>query len=676
MDTLLAVADAQADQEDYFLDFDAGADVDAGVEDFDFKLDGTFDDQAPGVSVETDAGSAAKATADFEIGYEDDEAAVPTKDDTTKTGDAEDDVNQDLGAEYQDEIGYEDEEPDTNGAVADSRAAGSGSPATGQESVVQEHDEPEVVDDPIPNDGFDELDGEDMSAFDIAADAPADTTDGASTHQSQPDYAQTPASGLGDLQGTPADVSSTSLASSVPDIFVHYNQGRYALIGAPSDDPDSCFFSDTKGLDGSLSQLLSSIRDVISDEVSPEDELVIRIDALDLEFGEKSSEKFLHRSFSEILRCFSTLFGDSENEAQELEFDLVIRRDCETRFIELLEEAGLADEPADRSTGSAEDDAFDAEDVSIDDFQHDFQPGEGLVDATTGHDSSAAAEQDRKVATPHVVPQNGEETMDVPLDVQTNKSGSESAGSGQFDATNENMFEEEYLEIHSEPPNEMDEGYELEDVDATDDLDEALAAEEIFDEQDLAIDITEQSVIEQGADNWSGEVSGQDGISNGEVSIAGEVGITDMLEPTLHDHNVAPSFGPDSTLATIHEQEAAGNFESNGVHSEGSSLSMDNAVPGEVTVVGTEEIKSLHTSRTSTINGDEAGYDEHSAIDHVPSTQSLEQPQTPADEIDWENDGEGDGEQDVAVPTPSGKRSRTNETDGLSDGTDNKRRRT
>ncbi|KAK0646360.1 hypothetical protein B0T16DRAFT_458287 [Cercophora newfieldiana] len=70
------------------------------------------------------------------------------------------------------------------------------------------------------------------------------------------------------------------------------------------------------------------------------------------------------------------------------------------------------------------------------------------------------------------------------------------------------------------------------------------------------------------------------------------------------------------------------------------------------------------------------GHDEHNQTGYLASNQGSEQqPEPPGDEIDWENDGEEDGEQ-VAAPTPSGKRSRTNEIEGLPDGTDNKRRRT
>ncbi|KAK0646361.1 hypothetical protein B0T16DRAFT_458288 [Cercophora newfieldiana] len=538
MDSLLSVADGPVEPEDYYLDLDAGAD--AGVEDFDFKLDGAYGDETQGISVEADPGSAAKTTADFEIGYEDEEAAAPTEG-ATKAAEAEHDAKQDLDAEYQDEIDYEDDEPETNAAVADSEVTGPGSPGAGQEAVVHEHDEAQVLDHPIMNDGFDEPDGEDMGPFDVGADASADATDDASAHRSQPDHNQTPASGLGDLRDTSADVSSASLASSMPEITVHYNHGRYSLVGAPSDDPDSYFFSDSKDLDGSLSQLLSSIRAVISDEVSPGDELVVRIDGLDLEFGEKSNPKFLNRTFQEIVSCFSALFNDSENEAQELELDLLLRRDCEMRFVELLEEAGLADEPSDISTGfgGVDDDGLANEDVSVDDYPQEFDIGEGLVNAIADGDPSEAAEQDQKAMTSQADSNNGEETLSGALDLQTNLNEIDSAELTQFEPGNEMNFEEEYLEVHSEVTNgevneetneEKGEACALADVDDAGDLDEVFKADEDFDGPELAIDITEQPIIGQGVDAWSGGQAEMD---------TGEVGDTGMPEPTLHgnDHS-------------------------------------------------------------------------------------------------------------------------------------------
>lgn len=140
--------------------------------------------------------------------------------------------------------------------------------------------------------------------------------------------------------------------------------------------------------------------------------------------------------------------------------------------------------------------------------------------------------------------------------------------------------------------------------------------------------------------------------------------------PPHPDNAVTSSLGTGSALGTIDEQQAAGSFEvSHGTHSADFSLTMNETFPKDATVVDTQEAKSLHTSRTSTINGDEMGYDEHSRAGHLPSKQGSEQMGTPRDEIDWENDGEEDGEQHIAAPTPSGKRSRTNETESLFDGT-------
>ena len=546
MDPLLSVADPQADPEDYFLDLDAGAD--AAVEDFDFRLDGAYE-AAEDTSAEAADGAAAGTSTVFEIGYDEDEAVVePPEVDSTTAGEVGY-VSEEIGIEYQDEIGYEDEEPDVNGAVTDTRMGVSGT--SGAEQSKDIHEEPHGFDDQdqvleverateidrdstfgepgedlLLHDGIDGPDDGEVSALNAGADPSADTTDGGSTQRSYLDHEQTPASGLEDLQETPADISSVSIASTLPEVTVHYNQGRYSLVGAPSDDPDSYFLSDVKELDGSLSQFLASIRVVISDEIAPEDELVVRIDALDLEFGEKSNQKFLRRSFHDILRCFSALSLESPKNSQELELDLVMRRDCEMRFIELLQEAGLGDELLDHSAGfgDMDEDALLPEKDSVDDYSEGFEIG----------GESAATEEDQKRVTPEAS-EPRDDIMGETLDLRTNPSGTDSAGLTQLEPSGEGIFEEEYQEVHYEQSNETE---KAEDVDVAGEADDEFTVGEIFDEQELAIDISEQPVLGQGNGEW-GEMSSHLEVGTGEVLAAGAIGTTAACEPTLHGNDSA-----------------------------------------------------------------------------------------------------------------------------------------
>ncbi|KAL2170546.1 hypothetical protein VTG60DRAFT_4654 [Thermothelomyces hinnuleus] len=126
--------------------------------------------------------------------------------------------------------------------------------------------------------------------------------------------------------------------SEIPDIEVIYNQECYSLFGTSDDDPDSYFLSDVKDLDRPLSQLLSALRAVISEEIAPSDELLIRFDPLDLEFGERSNAKFLNRTFREILDCHSTLRRVPGVSADPV-IILTVRRDSEEHFLEILADA-------------------------------------------------------------------------------------------------------------------------------------------------------------------------------------------------------------------------------------------------------------------------------------------------------------------------------------------------
>jgi hypothetical protein len=70
MDAVLSVAEGHIDPEEYHLDLTA----DAGVEEFDFKLDDTLEDDGVEQSLADDAiEDEANGTGDFEIGYEDEE---------------------------------------------------------------------------------------------------------------------------------------------------------------------------------------------------------------------------------------------------------------------------------------------------------------------------------------------------------------------------------------------------------------------------------------------------------------------------------------------------------------------------------------------------------------------------------------------------------------------------
>jgi hypothetical protein len=144
--------------------------------------------------------------------------------------------------------------------------------------------------------------------------------------------------------------------------------------------------------------------------------------------------------------------------------------------------------------------------------------------------------------------------------------------------------------------------------------------------------------------------------------------------PRYPDDDGSLTVGALPTLTTIHEQRDVGGDTTSSLaqgepHAIVPSPSVDNNALVEATTGEAQEVKSRHTSRTSTVNGDEIGYEENNQADAESKHGSEQHLERLGDEIDWDHDGEEDGERETAAPTPSGKRSRTNEIDGLSDGT-------
>jgi len=94
--------------------------------------------------------------------------------------------------------------------------------------------------------------------------------------------------------------------------------------------------------------------------------------------------------------------------------------------------------------------------------------------------------------------------------------------------------------------------------------------------------------------------------------------------------------------------------------------------PSQIPSAAVPDMKSSQTSRTSTVNGDEVSEEPGQTDEQVLNQDEGHELDVPGDEIDWENDGDDAEEQNGSAPTPSSvsqKRSRTNETESLLDGT-------
>ncbi|RYO87819.1 hypothetical protein DL762_004005 [Monosporascus cannonballus] len=126
------------------------------------------------------------------------------------------------------------------------------------------------------------------------------------------------------------------------EIYVSYGQTDYRLFAkSEDDDPNQYFLKNASALDLSLAEFLSSLRDVVSEEVSPLDELVMHVDGLGVEFAESTTSDFLKRySFGDILKLYGDLVRNDEAETQpDLYCYLMVRPNCSQRLMALIDSA-------------------------------------------------------------------------------------------------------------------------------------------------------------------------------------------------------------------------------------------------------------------------------------------------------------------------------------------------
>ncbi|KAI0122574.1 hypothetical protein F4814DRAFT_446510 [Daldinia grandis] len=126
------------------------------------------------------------------------------------------------------------------------------------------------------------------------------------------------------------------------EMYISYGNTDYRLFAkSEADDPNKYFLSDMAALEFPLGQLLSSLRDVVSDELSPLDELVMHVDGLGLEFSESSTADILEKfTFGDILDLYDVLVkNDGAEPPPDLYTYLMVRPNCRQRFIALRDSA-------------------------------------------------------------------------------------------------------------------------------------------------------------------------------------------------------------------------------------------------------------------------------------------------------------------------------------------------
>ncbi|KAL2261498.1 hypothetical protein VTK26DRAFT_4034 [Humicola hyalothermophila] len=736
---------------DYQVDFDsnAGAEMDG----FDFGLDTGYD-QTENPATEVTADNVPATDIGPKSNHQEQENGTkPAAGNQPRAAQVSHDAASNAGADVDDqsEIGYEDEDgletPDINADVETTEPAGTehGLPLTSPDhqpepaqsddecrSETLEHEKaPALTEDAALGEDSENIDpqGEYANAdYDEDADSPMEdrdlTADGLDDETmgeySVTDRHEETHPGLSELDREFEDLAHSLYADY--DIEVLYNNESYALVGAPDDDPDNYFLSDPKELDHPLSQFLSALRGVISNEVSSTDELVVRFEPLGLEFGERSSEKFLSRSFREILDCHATLAAKDDSFAAEPVIHLVVRRDSEEHFLALLAEADLdeADQPNhpdDREESVAHSEVSHVQ--SPDDSSAENPPSDneysGEYHASHG-DAAGAATQElehEQVASEHENVQLTEASSDHHDPEGEHEHNAAQADAGSFeprsppleDVHRGDTFEDGAAEAHPEEP--------LKDVDGEGNWTEtaAEAAETASQQAEMPAEMSEEQPHQDTAyqdNDGSGEVTefqAADSVSatenggpeQGTTSNDDDLILTfdDELEPSTNqeeDEDEKSIIADDAIEGAANEVE--GVSEPLASDNIGDSTSKDFLNESHVAATAVETA-SVQTS--TTFEGDEIDYDEQHVADdsftHPEETvqQSTSAPGTENDEIDWndeedeeqhllslEEGGENDGSKEVSL-TPSsiaGKRNRTDETESLADETDYKRRRT
>lgn len=146
------------------------------------------------------------------------------------------------------------------------------------------------------------------------------------------------------------------------------------------------------------------------------------------------------------------------------------------------------------------------------------------------------------------------------------------------------------------------------------------------------------------------------------IAFSHHVGADNLFHSEV-DINLASDGDAAPTLAQTPNESQNGIADTTGGHDGNGNSGVDHPidVPG---------VKSKHTSRTSTVDGDEVGLEENGLADEflVADDEPVDTLAPENDEIDWENDGDDQDQKSAMTPSSiSGKRGRTNDAESLTD---------
>ncbi|KAI0971679.1 hypothetical protein F4678DRAFT_472199 [Xylaria arbuscula] len=125
-------------------------------------------------------------------------------------------------------------------------------------------------------------------------------------------------------------------------VYISYGETDYQLFSkSEDDDPNQYFLTDKSVLDASLGEFLASVREVISEEISPLDDLVMEIDGLGLEISQSTTQDFLDKfTFGDLVILYDKLVRNEQAESSPPIYTfLTVKPNCTRRMMALGESA-------------------------------------------------------------------------------------------------------------------------------------------------------------------------------------------------------------------------------------------------------------------------------------------------------------------------------------------------
>ncbi|KAI1743613.1 hypothetical protein F4680DRAFT_444890 [Xylaria scruposa] len=465
-------------------------------------------------------------------------------------------------------------------------------------------------------------------------------------------------------------------------IYISYGETDYRLFAkSEDDDPNQYFLTHKSALDLSLDLFLTGLREVISEEVSPLDDLVMQVDGLGIEFSESTTLDFLGKfTLGDLVILYDKLVKNEEAEScPPIYIYLTVRPNCVRRMMALGESAnagrGLSEVALYRDSSSMDEEGpHDAESPVTDFSNGDYNGGE----------------------SDNLIPQEDYEERDTTSDYERQNSPP-----AAFEAQLEHILDQD--QEADELGNDEDQNFIGDSTDAADELDVSVSKLGIYPLlSQYPFSCTQGSTC-QCEDCYEAELQHLATPMRAEVRSAPGIVMPTHHSPThmtwMTNHTTTEDHAT-SESSVLQPQEASEHESEPDPKTPEASESKLHEPKMTSTNPSTDIPNSESTSATATLDGeehDEIDYDldqddesHHEVVDgsNIQKNSSGATPDSNAlvnDEITWESDDEeaedeikdGLASDTVQVSPVSLKRTRSelDALDGTGDENDNKRRR-